>query len=35
MQALLTIYLDRKLDNENERLYVKVLWDECLPHAFT
>ena len=26
--------LDRKLDNENERLYVRMLWDECLPKAF-
>ena len=29
------INLDRKLDNTNERLYVKILWDKCLPHAIT
>ena len=29
------INLDRKLDNKNERLYVKMLWDRCLPHAVT
>ena len=29
------INLDRKLDNENERLYVRILWDKCLPHAIT
>ena len=27
------IYLDRKFDHENERLYVRMLWDKCLPHA--
>ena len=27
--------MDRKLDNENERLYVRILWDKCLPHAIT
>ena len=27
------INLDRKLDNENERLHVRMLWDKCLPHA--
>ena len=27
------INLDRKLDNENKRLYVKMLWDRCLQHA--
>ena len=35
IQNFILINLDRKLDNENERLYVKMLWDECLPHAFT
>ena len=25
--------MDRKLDNKNERLYVKMLWDKCLPDA--
>ena len=29
------INLDRKLDNENERLYVRMSWDKCLPHAIT
>ena len=29
------INLDRKLDNEDERLYVRMLWDKCLPHAIT
>ena len=29
------INLDRKLDHENERLNVKMLWDEHLPHTFT
>ena len=29
------INLGRKLDNENERLYVRMLWDKCLPHAIT
>ena len=27
------INLDRKFDHENERLYVRMLWDKCLPHA--
>ena len=27
--------MDRKLDNENERLYVWMLWKKCLPHAIT
>ena len=35
VQNFTPINLDRKLDNENERLYVKMLWDECLPHVFT
>ena len=35
IQHFTPINLDRKLDNENERLYVKLLWDECLLHAFT
>ena len=35
IQNFILINLDRKLDNENERLYVKMLWDECLPHVFT
>ena len=29
------INLDRKFDHENERLYVRMLWDKCLPHAIT
>ena len=28
------IGLERKLEIENERLQVKMLWDICLPHAF-
>ena len=28
------IGLERKLDTENERFHVKMLWDICLPHAF-
>ena len=35
IQNFTLVNLDRKLDNENETLYVKMLWDECLPHAFT
>ena len=35
MQNFTPINLDRKLDNENESLYDKMLWDECLPHVFT
>ena len=27
--------MDRQLDNENERLYVGMLWDKYLPHAIT
>ena len=27
--------MERKLDNENKRLYVKVLWHICLPRSFT
>ena len=27
--------MDRKLDKENERLYVRMLWDKCLPQAIT
>ena len=29
------INLDRKLDNENEIFYVRMLWDKCLPHGIT
>ena len=33
VQNFNAINLDRKLDNENERLYVWMLWKKCLPHA--
>ena len=29
------IWLDRKLEIENERQYIKMMWDICLLHAFT
>ena len=29
------ISLDRKLEIENERQYIKMMWDICLLHAFT
>ena len=29
------IGLERKLELENDRVYVKMLWDICLSHAFT
>ena len=35
VQNFTPINLDKKLDNENERFYVKMLWDICLPHTFT
>ena len=35
IQNFTPISLDRKLDNENEKQYVKMLWNESLPHAFT
>ena len=35
VQNVNPINLDRKFDNENERLYVRMLWDKCLPHAIT
>ena len=31
VQNFTPINLDRKLDNENERLYVKMLWDDRMP----
>ena len=27
--------MDWKLDNEDKRLYVRMLWDKYLPHAIT
>ena len=35
VQNFIPINLDRQLDNENEVLYVRMLWDKCLPHAMT
>ena len=35
VQNFTPINLDRKLDNENEKFFIKFLWDECLPHGFT
>ena len=35
IQNFTPINLDRKLDSENEKQYVKMLWNESLPHAFT
>ena len=35
IQNFTPINLDRKVDNENDRLYVKMLCHECLPHTFT
>ena len=35
VQNVNPINLDRKFDNQNERLYVRMLWDKCLPHAIT
>ena len=35
VQNFTPINLDKKLDNENERFYVKMLWHICLPQSFT
>ena len=29
------IGLERKLEIETERQYIKMMWDICLPHVFT
>ena len=35
MQNFNPIGLKRKLEIENERQYIKLMWDICLPHVFT
>ena len=35
VQTFNPINFNRKLDNDNERLYVRMLWDKCLPHTIT
>ena len=35
VQTFNPINFNRKLDNDNERLYVRMLWDKCLPHTVT
>ena len=35
VQNFIPINLDRQLDNENEGLYVRMLWDKYLPQAIT
>ena len=32
VQYFTPINLNRKLDNENDKLMVKFIWDECIPH---
>ena len=34
-QYFTPINLNRKFDNEKDKLMVKFLWDECIPHDFT
>ena len=34
VQNFTPISLDRKLDDEKEKIMVKYLWDECIPHNF-
>ena len=31
LQNLNPLMIDRKFDNENDRQYVKMLWQKCLP----
>ena len=33
-QYFTPINLNRKFDNEKDKLMVKFLWDECIPHDF-
>ena len=35
VQNFTPINFDRKLDDEKQKLMVKYLWDECIPHDFT
>ena len=32
LQNLNPLMTDRKFDNENDRSYVKMLWQKCVPH---
>ena len=34
VQNFTPINLDRKLDDEKEKMMVKYLWDECIPYNF-
>ena len=35
LQNLCPLMIDRKFDNENDRQWVKMLWQKCLPQQFT
>ena len=35
LQNFIPIGLERKLEIEIERQYIKMMWDICLPHVFT